>query len=165
MKKAVLALTVLLACASSALAAENSARHEKIAAALNADGGAVFPIGVPNDRYAKYFSGPSWVAPLAKDVPTVNVTFEDGARTVWHIHHGTCQILLGASGRGAYQIWGQPVQKLNPGDSVSIPAGVKHWHGAAPGHCFQHVAVMQPVKGARTEWLEPVDETTFEVLK
>ena len=57
------------------------------------------------------------------------------------------------------------MQKLNPGDRVSIPAGVKHWHGAAPGHCFQHVAVMQPVKGARTEWLEPVDETTLEVLK
>ena len=132
-----------------------------LAARLSAEGGAVFPIGVPNDRFAQYFSGPSYVALLAREAPTVNVTFEEGAHTVWHIHHGTCQVLLGASGRGAYQIWGQPVRKLNPGDSVTIPEGVKHWHGAAPGHCFQHVAVMEAKSGIFTEWLEPVDETAI----
>ena len=165
MKKIIFALAALLACASLAFAAEPDPRHEKIAAALNADGGAVFPIGVPNDRYAKYFSGPSWVAPLAKEVPAVNVTFEDGARTVWHIHHGTCQILVGESGRGYYQIWGEAPQLLLPGMTATIPAGVKHWHGAAPDSWFSHLAVEVAGEETSAEWLEAVSEEDYSKLK
>ena len=63
-----------------------------------------------------------------------NVTFEPGCRNNWHIHHakkGGGQMLLVTAGEGWYQEWGHPARKLKPGDVVHIPAGVKHWHGAA----------------------------------
>ncbi|MGN0837989.1 MAG: cupin domain-containing protein [Pyramidobacter sp.] len=148
-------LGVLLVLFSAAAAP--AADLQEITAALNKDGGAVFPIGSPNTANAPYFSGDSYVSSLSDGgVPVFNVTFVNGARTVWHIHHGTCQILMGLSGKGAYQIWGQEPVELLPGQSVTIPEGVKHWHGAAQGHCFQHAAVMEPNPEASTEWLEPV---------
>ena len=47
----------------------------------------VFPIGVPNDRFAKYFIGQSYLAPVsAEQVKIFNVAFEPGCRDNWHIH-------------------------------------------------------------------------------
>ena len=95
----------------------------------------IFPIGQPNDGYAQYFSGRSYLAPLSSEqVGIYNVTFEPGCRNNWHIHHakqGGGQILICVAGRGYYQQEGQPAQLLTPGDVVNIPAEVKHWHGAA----------------------------------
>lgn len=127
--------------------------------------GAVFPIGEPNTANEKYFTGQSYVAWLSKEVPMGNVTFVNGAHTFWHIHHKSCQILIAESGRGYYQIWGENPQELLPGQVVTIPEGVKHWHGAAPNCMFQHIAVMKNVEGITTEWLEPVDEKIFNDLK
>lgn len=47
-----------------------------------------FPIGQPNDAFAQYFSGQSYLAPLS-DLQTgiFNVTFEPGCRNNWHTHH------------------------------------------------------------------------------
>ena len=41
------------------------------------------------------------------------------------------------------------VEPLMPGDVVNIPAGVKHWHGAAPDSWFQHLAIEVPGEGGR----------------
>ena len=127
--------------------------------------GAVFPVGSYNAAYADDFTGDSFLAVLSqdKDILAANVTFVKGAHTYWHKHHGSCQILLGASGSGYYQIWGQDPVRLRPGESVTIPENVKHWHGAAPGSMFQHVSVMKA--GASTEWLEPVDQQVFAALE
>lgn len=57
---------------------------------------------------------------------------------------GGGQILLVTAGRGYYQEWGKPAQELHPGDVVNIPAGVKHWHGAAKNSWFAHLAVEVP---------------------
>ena len=47
-----------------------------------------FPVGKPNDAFAQYFVGQSYLAPLTMEqVPTFNVTFEPGCRNNWHIHH------------------------------------------------------------------------------
>ena len=47
-----------------------------------------FPIGAPNDAFAKYFIGQSYLAPLSTEqVGVYNVTFEPGCRNNWHIHH------------------------------------------------------------------------------
>jgi quercetin dioxygenase-like cupin family protein len=86
------------------------------------------------------------------------VTFYDGAHTYWHVHHGSCQILLATAGEGYVQIWGEPVRVFHPGDSFTVPEGTKHWHGAAPGHTFQHVAVMERKDGVWTEWGEEVQQ-------
>ena len=93
-----------------------------------------------------------------------NVTFEPGCRNNWHIHHakeGGGQILLVTGGRGWYQEWGQPARQLHAGDVVVIPAGVKHWHGAAKDSWFAHLAVEVPGVETRNEWLEPVDDSQY----
>ena len=128
-------------------------------------GGAIFPLGNPNTANEKYFTGKSYVSWISSEVPMGNVTFVNGAHTFWHIHHKSCQILIAESGRGYYQIWGEEVKELLPGQVVTIPEGVKHWHGAAPNCMFQHIAVMKPVEGISTEWLEEVDENFYKNLK
>ena len=114
----------------------------------------IFPIGAPNDAYAQYFSGQSYLAPISSSqVSIANVTFEPGCRNNWHIHHadqGGGQILIGVAGRGFYQEWGkEPVESL---------PGVKHWHGAAPDSWFSHLAVEVPGVNTSNEWLEPVKD-------
>lgn len=127
--------------------------------------GTVFPIGTYNSQYAPYFTGHTYLAPLTTGgVPIANVTFINGAHTFWHVHHGTCQILVAESGHGYYQIWGQEPQKLEPGQTVTIPEGVKHWHGAAPGSMFQHLSIMEPTQSS-TEWMEPVSASDYQKLK
>ena len=43
----------------------------------------VFPIGAPNDGFAQYFSGRSFLAPIStSQVGIFNVTFEPGCRMV-----------------------------------------------------------------------------------
>ena len=93
----------------------------------------VFPIGAPNDAFAKYFIGQSYLAPLsAQQVGIYNVTFEPGCRNNWHIHHaksGGGQILVCVAGTGYYQEWGKQAQELRPGDVVNIPVGVRNTWG------------------------------------
>ena len=47
---------------------------------------------------------------------------------------------------------------------VVIPAGVKHWHGAARDSWFTHLAVEIPGQDAANEWLEPVSDEDYENL-
>ena len=97
-----------------------------------------------------------------------NVTFEPGCRNNWHIHHaskGGGQMLICVSGRGWYQEWGQEARELHPGDVVNIPAGVKHWHGAAKDSWFQHLAIEVPGEDGRAEWCEPVDDEQYGKLR
>ena len=128
-----------------------------------------FPIGQPNDAYAQYFIGQSYLAPVSTDqVPVFNVTFEPGCRNNWHIHHAKSaggQMLICVGGRGYYQEWGREARELHPGDVVNIPANVKHWHGAAPDSWFSHLAVEVPGEDASAEWLEPVSEVEYGKLK
>lgn len=139
---------------------DEKARHEK---------SMVFPVGEPNNGFAQYFSGQSYLAPVSvNQVGIFNVTFEPGCRNNWHIHHassGGGQILICVSGRGWYQEWGKEAQELNPGDVVNIPVGVKHWHGAAKDSWFSHLAVEVPGENSSNEWLEPVDDAAYSLLK
>ena len=125
----------------------------------------VFPIGAPNDAFAKYFIGQSYLAPISTaQVGIYNVTFEPGCRNNWHIHHAQSsggQILICVAGRGFYQEAGKPAQELHPGDVVNIPVGVKHWHGAAPDSWFSHLAVEAPGTETTNEWLEAVNDAEY----
>lgn len=130
-----------------------------------------FPVGQENSAYAKYFSGKSYLARLAKDerlnVPVANVTFEPGCRNNWHIHHaksGGGQLLLCTDGLGWYQEAGKRAQPLHPGDVVTIPAGVKHWHGAQKDCWFSHIAIECPGEETSNEWLEPVTDAEYAAL-
>ena len=68
-------------------------------------------------------------------------------------------------GRGYYQEWGKEARELLPGDVVNIPAGVKHWHGAAPNSWFAHLAIEVHGENTRNEWCEPVAEKEYNALK
>ena len=125
----------------------------------------IFPIGAPNDAFAQYFSGQSYLAPLSTEQLTFfNVTFEPGCRNNWHIHHaasGGGQLLVGVGGRGWYQEEGKPAREILPGTVIHIPANVKHWHGAAADSWFSHLAFELGGEQTSNEWLEPVDEEAY----
>ena len=129
----------------------------------------VFPIGQPNDAFAEYFIGQSYLAPVSEDqVGIYNVTFEPACRNNWHIHYakaGGGQILVCGAGRGYYQEEGKDAIEMKPGDCINIPAGVKHWHGAAPATWFSHLAIEVPGHECRTQWLEPVNDNEYGNLR
>ncbi|KMT63464.1 cupin domain-containing protein [Paenilisteria newyorkensis] len=115
-----------------------------------------------------YFTGTAYLKMLVPEgtefnCPIGNVTFEPGARNNWHTHDGG-QILLVTSGEGYYQEEGKPAQKLHAGDVVTIPANLKHWHGATKNSEFVHLAITtNPQKGS-TNWLEPVSDEYYNAL-
>ena len=129
----------------------------------------IFPIGKPNDAYARYFIGQSYLAPVSSEqVGINNVTFEPGCRNNWHIHHATMgggQLLVCVAGTGWYQEWGKPARLLRPGDVVNIPAGIKHWHGATADSWFAHLAIEVPGEKTSNEWLEPVTDEEYNKLQ
>jgi len=128
----------------------------------------VFPVGNENTAYADYFVGKSYLNMLSTEQVVIgNVTFEAGCRNNWHIHHaekGGGQMLIVTAGEGWYREWGKPARKLKAGDVVHIPAGVKHWHGAAKNSAFQHLAIEVPGEICRTEWCEPVTDDEYNSL-
>lgn len=131
----------------------------------------VFGLGQPNDAFAQYFIGKSYLNPLTDSSKTslflANVTFEPGCRNNWHIHHASSsggQILICTAGFGWYQEEGKPAQSLKPGDVVTIPANVKHWHGAKKDSWFSHIAVEVPGEETSNEWCEPVTDEEYNQL-
>lgn len=131
-----------------------------------------FGLGAPNDAYAQYFTGDSFLKPLTNPDETAvflaNVTFEPGCRNNWHIHHATSgggQLLICTTGEGWYQEEGKDAVSLTPGTVITIPANVKHWHGAKKDSWFSHIAVEVPGEDRRNEWLEPVDDAWYAGLE
>lgn len=138
---------------------ENPAAHE-------IGDSAIFPVGEPNNAFAKYFTGQSYLKILTtQGVSAAHVSFEPGCRNWWHIHHKGGQILLCTGGRGYYQEWGKEARKLHPGDVVNIKPEVKHWHGAAADSWFSHIAIEVPAEGSSNEWVEPVTDEEYGRLK
>ena len=129
----------------------------------------VFEKGAPlPEQFSKFFIGQAYLNPLTdKGGPISNVTFEPGCRNNWHIHNaksGGGQILLVTGGKGWYQEWGKEARQLLPGDVVVIPAGVKHWHGAAADSWFSHLAVEVTGEDTSNDWLEPVTDEEYAKL-
>ena len=137
---------------------------------LNFDKENVFGKRQPNDAYARYFDGQSFLNPLVDaNSPffLANVTFEPGCRNHWHIHQadkGGGQILICTAGHGWYQEDGKEAVSLEPGKVIVIPANVKHWHGAKKDSWFSHIALEVPGENTKTEGLEPVAEEDYQSL-
>ena len=128
----------------------------------------IFPIGNPNDGFAQYFVGQSYLYPVSvSQVGIYNVTFEPKCRNNWHIHNaknGGGQILICIAGRGYYQEWGKKAVLMTQGDVINIPVGVKHWHGAAKDSWFSHIAVEVPGEECSNQWLEAVSDEEYNKL-
>jgi quercetin dioxygenase-like cupin family protein len=132
----------------------------------------IFGQGDPNVNFAQYFIGNSYLNPLTKPgesaVFLANATFEPGCRNNWHIHHaksGGGQLLICTAGEGWYQEEGKAPVSLTPGTVITIPANVKHWHGAKADSWFAHIAVEVPGEEASNEWCEPVDDAAYNALQ
>ena len=156
----------------NAWAAFNMAKDVYAGDEAKVDGhGGFFGLGEPNDAYAPYFIGQSYLNALTTPddyLPIHNVTFEPGCRNNWHVHHaskGGGQVLICVDGEGWYQEEGKPAQRLHPGDVVEIPANVKHWHGATANSWLSHLAFEFPGEGTSNEWLEPVDDEQYGALE
>ena len=114
---------------------------------------------------ADHFTGRVRVDPLFRPDSDITfsgayVTFEPGARSAWHTHPAG-QRLIVTSGVGLTQQEGQPVQFIRPGDVVSCPPGVRHWHGAAPGSTMTHLAITGIVDGKSVNWMENVTDEQY----
>ena len=114
---------------------------------------------------AEYFTGTVRIDPLFQTAEPGRavgacVTFEPGARTAWHTHP-LGQNLFVIAGCGRVQRWGGPIEEIRPGDVVSIPAGEKHWHGAAPTTAMTHVAVQERLDGRTADWMEKVSDEEY----
>ena len=124
-------------------------------------------MGYANTAYAQYFSGESFLNPLTKPetgVYLANVTFEPGCRNNWHIHHATKgggELLVCTAGEGWYQEEEKEAVSLVPGTVITIPAEVKHWHGAKKDSWFSHIAVEVPGENCSNEWCEPVSDEEY----
>jgi quercetin dioxygenase-like cupin family protein len=116
------------------------------------------PGGVAQQRSAT-FTGVVWadpVLPRTGDVTINNVFFAPGARTHWH-RHERGQILHVTAGGGFVCARGEEPQRLGVGDTVWVPPGETHWHGAAAGAFLLHLAVSL----GTTEWHEAVGDDEY----
>ena len=112
-----------------------------------------------------WFTGTVRVDPLfavepPSQVAGAHVTFEPGARTNWHTHP-LGQTLYVISGVGRVQAKGGPIREIRPGDTVWIPPGEKHWHGASPTNSMCHIAMQEALDGVYSTWMEPVTDAEY----
>ena len=89
------------------------------------------------------------------------VTFEPGARTVWHTHP-LGQTLIVTAGSGRAQRWGGPIEEIRPGDVIWFSPGEKHWHGATPTTAMTHIAIQEQLDGKAVDWLEKVSDEQYQ---
>jgi quercetin dioxygenase-like cupin family protein len=76
----------------------------------------------------------------------------------WHMH-AAGQLIFAESGHGRFQIKGQPIRELAPGDSGYIPGGTMHWHGSVPNESFTMTFVTMGA-GATSQG-EPLTEDVY----
>lgn len=106
------------------------------------------------------FQDPIVEAPAPARVRAVTVSFEPGARTAWHTHP-LGQTLHVVSGTGLVQGWGETARTIRTGDTVWVPPGEKHWHGAGPDTAMAHIAIQEQLDGTSVEWLEQVTDRQY----
>jgi quercetin dioxygenase-like cupin family protein len=114
---------------------------------------------MPTKSASETFTGSVWgdpVLPTTGGTTINNVFFAPGARTYWH-RHERGQILIVAVGEGLMGQEGSPPRRISAGDTIWIPAGERHWHGATATTALLHLAISL----GPTEWLEPVSDEDY----
>jgi quercetin dioxygenase-like cupin family protein len=143
-----------------ALACTNNKNQEKMTTANQAH---LFPKG--DKLPAAYFTGNAYLKPLlAKDANNDfmmgSVTFEPGARTIWHTHPRG-QVLIVTEGGGWYQVKGKPAQAIHKGDVINVPENTEHWHGASVKTEMAHIAITNYKGEVNVVWLKPVTDEEY----
>jgi quercetin dioxygenase-like cupin family protein len=91
------------------------------------------------------------VLPATDGTTIATVFFAPGARTYWH-RHEKGQILQVLAGRGLICPAGETPQVIQAGDTVWVPPGERHWHGATADSFMTHTAISL----GETRWAEEV---------
>ena len=112
-----------------------------------------------------WFTGTVWQNPIVEApeparVRAMNVAFEPGARTAWHTHP-LGQTLHVVSGVGLVGLRYERLKTINAGDTVWIPPGEEHWHGASTSNDMAHIAIQEALDGRHIEWLEKVSDEDY----
>jgi quercetin dioxygenase-like cupin family protein len=117
-------------------------------------------VGTASEERGATFTGTVWAdSVLAGTDPAMinTVMFTPGARTHWHTHD-IGQVLQVVNGRGFVQVRGGDGAVIEAGDTVWIPAGEEHWHGALPETFLTHTAISL----GTTNWLDPVTDEDYQ---
>jgi quercetin dioxygenase-like cupin family protein len=114
---------------------------------------------------SEWFTGrvridPLFTAPEPARVAAASVTFEPGARTVWHTHP-LGQTLIVTAGLGWAQREGGPIEDIRPGDVIWFAPGEKHWHGATATTGMTHIAIQESQDGKAVDWLDHVTDAQY----
>ena len=112
-----------------------------------------------------WFSGIVWQDPIIEAaeparVRALKVTFEPGSRTAWHTHP-MGQTLYVLSGKGLVGLRNQKPCLINAGDTIWIPPGEEHWHGATATNIMTHIAIQEALDGQVADWLEKVTNEEY----
>jgi quercetin dioxygenase-like cupin family protein len=99
-------------------------------------------------------------ASLPSRLHSVQVTFEPGARTAWHVHP-VGQLLIVTAGSGWAQTESGSIEEIRAGDVVWIEPGEKHWHGAAPTTGMTHIAIQEKLDGSAITWMDKVSDDEY----
>ncbi len=118
----------------------------------------IFPKGEKLSN--EWFTGNAFLYPFVgkdknNDFSAGNVTFEEGARTVWHTHPKG-QVLIVLEGNGFYQEKGKPAKPITKGDVINVPENTEHWHGASATSKMVHINITNFKDNEQVTWLQPV---------
>ena len=119
------------------------------------------PTAAVNDpALAPYFTGPALqlVLTSAESSPDLEarvVFFGRGVHSRWH-RHPYPQIVFVLSGVGLLGIENVE-QQLRPGEVITLPAQIWHWHGASVHTEMHMLSIMHP---GPIQWHESLGDTT-----
>ena len=114
---------------------------------------------------SEYFTGTVWQDPIIEAdesarVRALKVAFEPGARTAWHTHP-LGQTLHVINGVGFMGLRNEVPQVIKAGDTVWIPPGEEHWHGASATNSMTHIGIQEALNGSVAEWIEKVSDDEY----
>jgi quercetin dioxygenase-like cupin family protein len=114
---------------------------------------------------SNWFTGTVWQDPIVEApeparIRALNVSFEPGARTAWHTHP-LGQTLYVVTGNGLVGLRNEAPKIIKAGDTVWIPPGEEHWHGASASNAMTHIAIQEALDGRVAEWLEQVSDYDY----
>lgn len=121
-------------------------------------------MGAPGNFVGSARIDPLFAVRAPSKVSAGAVTFQPGARSVWHTHP-LGQTLVVTSGMGWIQQENGEKIVIKPGDVIWTPPGVKHWHGATATTGISHIAIQESLDGKNVEWLEPVTDAQYEASR
>ena len=112
-----------------------------------------------------YFTGVVWQDPIIETaeparVRALKVSFEPSARTAWHTHP-LGQTLYVVSGVGLIGLRNTAPELIKSGDTIWIPPGEEHWHGASTNNSMTHIAIQEELNGSVANWLEKVSDDQY----